>query len=146
MLGVPFYGRSFALNEPTNNRTKSTGGYGFKIAGPGASGEYTRDRGYLAYYEVCELVKKQRWTKWRDPFSGPYAFSAKQWVGYDDSHALLIKTSFIKQRQLAGAMIWAIDLDDFRGVCCGVKYPLLKTLNHGLRGYYTFSVKSLGCM
>lgn len=32
-------------------------------------------------------------------------------------------------------MIWALDLDDFRGVCGCEKHPLLKTINRVLRNY-----------
>jgi len=34
---------------------------------------------------------------------------------------------------LGGAMLWSIETDDFLGKC-GEKYPLLKTLNKGLKG------------
>ncbi len=36
---------------------------------------------------------------------------------------------------LGGAMIWALDLDDFRNVCECEEYPLLKTINRVLRDY-----------
>lgn len=41
---------------------------------------------------------------------------------------------FVKKLGISGAMIWALDLDDFTNRCgCG-KYPLLRTINEELRG------------
>jgi hypothetical protein len=46
-----------------------------------------------------------------------------------------LQAQFIKKMDLGGGMIWALDLDDFRNRCgCG-KHPLLKTINHELRGF-----------
>jgi chitinase len=67
--------------------------------------------------------------------TGPYAYDNDQWVGYDDRHHITQKAKFIKELNLGGAMIWAIDLDDFNGICCKIKSPLLKTINRELRGY-----------
>ena len=38
-------------------------------------------------------------------------------------------------KKLGGAMIWALDLDDFRNKCGCETYPLLKTINRVLRNY-----------
>lgn len=72
----------------------------------------------------------------KDPLKriGPYAIRNDQWVSYDDVSNVLAKASFIRELNLAGGMIWALDLDDFKGKCgCG-KYPLLSALNRGLGG------------
>lgn len=146
ILGVPFYGRSFQMDLAAMKQLpNSESTYGIKVLGGGEPGKFSREKGYLAYYEICQDLKGSHWTKRRDAHSGPYAFSDTQWVGYDDPTALLDKTKFIKTNHLGGAMTWAIDLDDFRGLCCGVKYPLLKTLNHGLRGM-RINVRSMGCI
>ncbi len=40
--------------------------------------------------------------------------------------------NYVKDNGFGGAMIWAIDMDDFRGVC-GNKWPLLSVMNRILR-------------
>jgi hypothetical protein len=47
------------------------------------------------------------------------------------------KSEFVKETGYGGAMIWALDLDDFENVCGCEKYPLLKTINRVLRDYPT---------
>ena len=47
----------------------------------------------------------------------------------EPSHARLgspHQARYLKNRQLAGAMVWALDLDDFRGTFCGqnLTFPL----------------------
>lgn len=49
VLGIPTYGRSYTLlnSESTD--------IGSPTDGPGEQGDATREKGYLAYYEVREL-------------------------------------------------------------------------------------------
>lgn len=70
----------------------------------------------------------------RDPESrmGPYAYKGNQWVGFDDVDTIAYKTKYVKEMGLGGAMIWALDLDDFTNRCGCEDYPLLKTINRGL--------------
>jgi len=46
MLGLPIYGRSFALNDASQN------GIGAPAIGGGQAGPWTRAKGFLGYYEV----------------------------------------------------------------------------------------------
>ena len=46
IIGMPSYGRSFTLADPNNN------GLGAPATGAGINGSYTREHGFLAYYEV----------------------------------------------------------------------------------------------
>jgi len=129
VLGIPCYGQSFTLADPNNH------GYNATSIGPGAPGNFTQAAGTLAYYEICQETKSNSsWTVVRDNRIGPYATSGNQWVSFDDVENVRIKSEFARKLNLGGGMIWALDLDDFTGSCgCG-KYPLLTTLNQGLRG------------
>lgn len=51
VLGIPTYGRSYTLiNEESTE-------LGSPSEGPGEQGDATREKGYLAYYEVGSLFK-----------------------------------------------------------------------------------------
>ncbi|XP_066091039.1 chitotriosidase-1 [Saccopteryx bilineata] len=121
ILGMPTYGRSFTLASSSDT------GVGAPATGPGTSGPFTREAGLLAYYEVCawkgaaeRRIKDQK---------VPYAFLGNQWVGFDDVESFKTKVSYLKQKGLGGAMVWALDMDDFAGSFCNQgRYPLIKTL------------------
>jgi GH18 family chitinase len=50
VVGIPTYGRSYTLfNEDAN-------ALGSPADGPGTEGDATREKGYLAYYEVCPYI------------------------------------------------------------------------------------------
>ena len=45
---------------------------------------------------------------------GPYAYKGTEWVSFDDVAMIKHKSEYVKKMNLGGAMIWALDLDDFR--------------------------------
>ncbi|XP_063982354.1 chitinase-like protein 3 [Diachasmimorpha longicaudata] len=128
VLGMPLYGRSFTLSNPLVN------GVGAPIRGTGISGPYTREPGVLAYNEICEMQSQGGWNVIFDAdHLVPYAIRGNQWVSYDNVESIREKAKLVKELGLAGAMVWSVESDDFRGVC-GEPYPLLKTINAVLRG------------
>lgn len=80
---------------------------------------------------------KKGWTVVQDKKRriGPYAFKGDQWVSFDDARQIKLKAELIKDLDLGGGMIWALDLDDFKNRCNCEPSPLLRTMNRVLRNY-----------
>ncbi|XP_063223025.1 chitinase-3-like protein 1 [Bacillus rossius redtenbacheri] len=126
-LGLGLYGRSFTLQDPEHH------GIGAQVSGSGSPGQYTEEAGMLGYNEICEL--KDKWTVvWNKDQKVPYAFSGNQWVGYDNVQSIQLKSQYVKDKNLGGAMVWAVDTDDFKNVCGEGKNSLLQAINDILKG------------
>ena len=53
--------------------------------------QYTREPGFLSYYEVCEKLQSG-WTRvWDNAGKVPYAYYGNEWVGFEDPESLKIK-------------------------------------------------------
>jgi len=129
VLGIPLYGQSFTLADPARSEV------GAATVGRGRPGEFTRAGGFLAYHEICRAVDAG-WSVVQDPLAaqGPYAWHEDQWVGFDDVASVRRKAELVLERGLGGAMVWALDLDDFSGQCGCEKFPLLRTIQRVLSG------------
>ena len=46
IVGIPFYGQSFSTKGGATS-------YGAETSGPGDAGRWTKQRGMLAFYEIC---------------------------------------------------------------------------------------------
>ncbi|KAL5275103.1 Cht6 family protein [Megaselia abdita] len=129
VLGMPTYGRSFTLfNEDSTD-------IGAPSDGPGEQGDATREKGYLAYYEICQNLKEDSdWTvvQPNPKAMGPYAFKLNQWVGYDDEAIARKKAEYVVEQGLGGIMFWSLDNDDFRGSCTGKPYPIIEAAKEAL--------------
>lgn len=101
-------------------------------SGGGKAGEYTRESGFLAFYEICEMLKDDAKYIWDDEQKVPYAVQGDLWVGFDDERSTRIKLRWILDNGYGGAMVWTIDMDDFRGSCAGRKYPLINVMGEEL--------------
>ncbi|KAK2497789.1 hypothetical protein MC885_017827, partial [Smutsia gigantea] len=125
ILGMPTYGRSFTL-------ASSDSGVGAPATGPGAPGPFTKEAGVLSYYEVCSWKEA---TQHRiEEQKVPYAVQGNQWVGFDDVESFKTKVHYLKQKGLGGAMVWSLDMDDFKGLLCEQgQYPLINILQKELR-------------
>ncbi|XP_077979652.1 putative chitinase 10 [Glandiceps talaboti] len=128
LVGMPTYGRSFTLSSSQN-------GMGAPANGGGDAGTFTRESGFLAYYEICQNLQNGATKVWDDERAVPYYYQGNQWVGYDDLDSFKIKLNWLKSMELGGTMVWAIDLDDFSGEFCNQgSYPLLNLIKTELEG------------
>ncbi|BET02278.1 chitinase [Nesidiocoris tenuis] len=129
IIGMPTYGRTFTLAGPKNTVNSPA-------SGGGKAGEYTKESGFLAYYEVCEMLRADATYVWDDEMKVPYCIQGDQWVGFDDERSIRHKMKWIKENGFGGAMVWTVDMDDFTGTICGnnVKYPLIGAIREELRG------------
>lgn len=121
IMGMPMYGQSFTLTSASNN------GLNAATSGAGDAGQFTQQAGFLAYNEICDMVKNG-WTVKQQPEMGPYAFKGKQWVSYDDPAVIRKKSEYVKANGFGGGMVWAMGLDDFKNRCGGGRYPLLSVI------------------
>lgn len=130
VIGMPTYGRSFTLANPDKH------GPNAPASGGGREGVYTKESGFLAYYEICEMLLNGAVYVWDDEMKVPYLVDGDQWVGFDDERAIRNKMHWIKSNGFGGAMVWTIDMDDFKGEVCGgnVKYPLIGAMREELLG------------
>ena len=64
--------------------------------GPAEAGKATREKGYLAYYEICEKIGVENWAVEKpDPEAvGPFAHNGFEWVGYDDEEMAAKKVQY----------------------------------------------------
>lgn len=66
---MPTYGRSFTLSNPNNFKVNSP------ASGGGKAGEYTKESGFLAYYEVI-IIKKYYANQEHELLRHVYEFSS----------------------------------------------------------------------
>lgn len=122
---MPTYGRSFTLASESQNALNAPA-YERGLPGP-----YTKEPGSLGYNEICESLAQQNgWNIVFDPHHMvPYAWRGNQWVAYDDVQSIELKSKLASAMGLAGAMVWSIETDDFKGTCHGVRHPLVRAIN-----------------
>merc|ERR1719474_2381412 len=119
VLGLGTYGRAFKL------KSRDKIGIGAPKAAwlKATKGPYTRESGFLSYYEICDMMKKGMMVvkTSQSEVKAPYGVHGLDWVGFDDEESLSLKVEqVIKAKGLAGGMFWALDLDDFNGQSCGM--------------------------
>ncbi|XP_061582516.1 acidic mammalian chitinase-like [Cololabis saira] len=125
LLGFPTYGR-------TNRLTTGANGLGAPSNGPAEAGPYTRTEGFWAYYEICDFINTAE-VSWISEQEVPYATYGSAWVGYDNKRSFSSKVQMLNNRNLGGAHVWTLDLDDFSGsFCSDGAHPLVNHLRNSM--------------
>uniref|UniRef100_A0A336KY38 CSON000037 protein n=1 Tax=Culicoides sonorensis TaxID=179676 RepID=A0A336KY38_CULSO len=119
-LGVPFYARIYRLSDPI----KTAPGSPF-------NGGYQSQSAYTPAYNVyCPNIASSLWTKKRDALTlCPYMYNGDLWMSYEDQQSIIDKANLANSYNLGGVMLWALNQDDYDGVCSTCKWPLLRALN-----------------
>lgn len=153
VMGLPFYGRTFI--------TSLDGNFGDAASEMGFKGVYTGENGFMGYNEICVLLS-DRTSGWKRSYDTEISQAIAKYKDettnetrvavFDSSRSIARKMKFAMSRNLAGAMIWSIDTDDFHGDCdidedtfadfkpipgvilnipkrYNANYPLLRTIN-----------------
>lgn len=128
VLGLATYGRSFKLQDKNNF------GVGAPATGAGPQGKYVGEDGFLPFYDICERQIQRVGETYRDEKAQtPFFVQGDFWVGFDDQLSIYTKVhDLVIKKQLGGAMIWALDFDDFNNICGYGKYPLSKVMTDSL--------------
>ena len=71
---MPAYGRCF---KTSGSRP------GDAATGASNAGTYTKEAGFLSYYEICDKIQNKNWeVKYSDTMKAPMAYGDGQWCGY----------------------------------------------------------------
>ncbi|KAI3386502.1 hypothetical protein SNEBB_005302 [Seison nebaliae] len=129
-IGISTYGRTFQISK--ENLSKR---FGTK-ARAAMAGEHTRESGVLAYFEICEKLKKPSMNiYWHRQHDISYAFDSQYglWIGYDNIRSVENKMNYLKRNGFGGVIIWSLDLDDHTGTVCNEgKFPIISTIKQSL--------------
>ncbi len=127
VIGLPFYGRSFANVPDKNNGLYQP----FSGTPAGTWGSASETHGVMDYWDIASRIANGTCDYyWSNITMEPYAYcpSSKTFITFDDPRAIGIKVDYMLKRGLGGVMVWEITADRKPGTN---HHPLLDTiLNH----------------
>ncbi|MEP7258381.1 MAG: glycosyl hydrolase family 18 protein [Flavitalea sp.] len=99
IIGAAFYGRMWENVSSADNGLYQQGKF----------------KSFVPYNQFPELITKDKGFSfyWDDRSKAPYAYnaSAKQFVTYDDSRSMALKTEYMISAKLGGIMFWELSID-----------------------------------
>lgn len=119
VLGVPFYGHSFAGVGPTNN------GLFQPTTGAGTG---TWEAGSVDYKDIAANYLPRLTRQYDASAKVPYLYDAakKEFISYDDPASMALKANYIASKGLGGGMFWEMSGDTS-------DYALLDSLNANMK-------------
>ncbi|XP_073826298.1 imaginal disc growth factor 2 [Musca autumnalis] len=149
ILGMATYGRAWKLTSDSS----ASGGAPVvpKTEGAAEAGMQSQTPGLLSWPEICAKLPNPSnaflkgadapLTRVSDPTKryGTYAFRLADgdgnhgiWISYEDPETAANKASYVHAKGLGGLSMFDLSYDDFRGLCNGDKYPLLRAAKYRL--------------
>lgn len=147
-VGISTYGRPWKMTDDSGDSGVPPIS---KVENEAPKGENTQIQGLYSWQEVCQMLPNANnmyakganapLKKVLDPSkrSGVYAFRAADkkgdhgvWVSYEDPDTAAEKTAYSKNLNLGGVALFDLEYDDFRGLCVGEKYPILRAIKYRL--------------
>jgi chitinase len=108
--GLAFYGRGYG-NVPKGDNNGLFSSYS------GASGKGTWERGSFDFWDLQQnYINKNGYTSHVDTLAGvPWLYSeqAQCFISYEDQNSIQLKSQYIQQEQLGGAMFWEFSGDKY---------------------------------
>ena len=100
VMGLPLYGRTWKLQDPSNN------GVGAPAVGVGPG------EGVLVYYQIVDFNKKNNAVVTFDSQAVSfYSYAGESWIGYEDVASIRLKVRFARSLGLGGYFFWALGQD-----------------------------------
>lgn len=100
MLGLPAYGRTFSLKNPSET------GLFVKTYDYGPQGDFTKTSGFLSYYELCLTKKNNNYKNiWLPKSKSSYMYKKNDWISYED-----IKSFRLRVTKLITQIVYKFDL------------------------------------
>jgi chitinase len=130
VVGFPAYGRGWRLSDSSSPNSIPS-----PAVGPSPAQPFTLAEGVAAYFEICSLIEKENFVVQFDPVQKvPFIFKDRVWISYDNKRSYEEGLDWLIDNEFAGAFVWALDMDDFRGHCGSSNgtYPLVKTIRSKL--------------
>lgn len=100
VIGIPFYGRKWAKVNPQNNGLYQSAQTGAEI---------------IAYWKIKEEIATGKYKQLYDESAkASYLWNAQDniFISYETPKEIALKSAFIKQKKLGGAMFWEYSLDN----------------------------------
>ncbi|KAJ8956240.1 hypothetical protein NQ318_014971 [Aromia moschata] len=121
VVGLPIYGHCL-LNVRNNGLYAPASGYG-KLG----------TQGFVDYMQLCTFLSANHISPvFEMDTKSPYA-KYSEWLSFDDVQSLTYKAEYVRDNKFGGAMVYALNSDDYRGVCklqgmSNEKFPLVRVV------------------
>lgn len=99
------------------------------IGAPAISAGECGQLGFASYGQICQFKDNNIFVEivFDNATYSPYLSSGSEWISYENPLSITSKIQYIKDNDLGGAMIFALNTDDYIGNCHNhTKFPLLR--------------------